>query len=104
MVVFWLGFLPNAPYLITDFIHLDVVGPDSLLWYDGMMIFMYSLAGVSAWVLSLDMVMKKKQASVSQINAQAKSSQSVLQLQGITKTFPDQPHPLPLHFIANSTI
>ena len=42
--------------------------------------------------------MKKKQASVSQINAQAKSSQSVLQLQGITKTFPDQPHPTVVDF------
>lgn len=61
MVFLWLGFLPNAPYLITDFIHLDVVGPDSLLWYDGMMIFMYSVAGVAAWVLSLKMVVRKYQ-------------------------------------------
>jgi len=42
----WLFFLPNAPYMVTDLIHLRDVGPQWLLWFDGMMIFAYSLAGV----------------------------------------------------------
>lgn len=49
----WLFFLPNAPYIVTDFIHLRDVGPEWMLWYDGMMIFSYSLIGVfiTAYVL-----------------------------------------------------
>ncbi len=56
MILLWLGFLPNAPYLITDFIHLADVGPKSLLWFDAIMIFSYSFAGLMAWVLSLNIL------------------------------------------------
>lgn len=52
LLLIWLGFLPNAPYLLTDFIHLENVGPSHLLWYDGLMMFVYSLAGVGSWLLS----------------------------------------------------
>lgn len=52
----WIGFLPNAPYIITDFIHLADVGPKSLLWYDAIMIFSYSLVGVTAYLMSLRMI------------------------------------------------
>ena len=52
-IVLWLGFLPNAPYLVTDFIHLADVGPKSLLWYDALMIFVYSFVGVGSWIMSL---------------------------------------------------
>ena len=57
MLILWLAFLPNAPYLITDFIHLAHTGPRSFLWYDGLMVFAYSLAGVAAWVVSLRTLM-----------------------------------------------
>ena len=56
LIIFWLGFLPNSSYIITDFIHLADVGPKSLLWLDALMIFAYSLAGVFAWILSLDVL------------------------------------------------
>ena len=52
-ILAWFGFLPNAPYLVTDFIHIAVVGPKSMIWYDAMMIFMYSIAGIAAWMLSV---------------------------------------------------
>jgi uncharacterized membrane protein len=42
----WLFFLPNSVYLITDFIHLRDVGPDWMLWFDGMMLFSYAVIGV----------------------------------------------------------
>lgn len=49
----WFFFLPNAPYLVTDLIHLRDVGPEWMLWFDGMMIFSYALIGVviTAFVL-----------------------------------------------------
>ncbi|MFT7328304.1 MAG: putative membrane protein [Crocinitomicaceae bacterium] len=56
MVFAWLGFLPNAPYIITDFIHLADVGPKSLLWFDAIMIFVYSLAGLFSWLLSFNIL------------------------------------------------
>ena len=46
----WIGFLPNAPYIVTDFIHLADVGPKSILWYDAIMIFLYTLSGIIVWV------------------------------------------------------
>lgn len=42
----WLFFLPNAIYMVTDLIHLRDVGPEWLLWFDGMMIFAYALVGI----------------------------------------------------------
>ncbi|AEI47541.1 DUF1361 domain-containing protein [Runella slithyformis] len=41
----WLLLFPNAPYLITDLIHLKEV-PDSLLWYDALMSFSFALTGL----------------------------------------------------------
>lgn len=58
-LILWLGFLPNAPYIITDFIHIDDVGPDSLLWLDSLMIFGYALSGLLSWVLSLSILQEK---------------------------------------------
>ncbi len=35
--VLWLLFFPNAPYMLTDFIHLQE-SPATPLWYDGLML------------------------------------------------------------------
>lgn len=40
----WLIFLPNAPYLITDFIHLRVFGP-WLVWYDLCLLALFAWTG-----------------------------------------------------------
>ncbi|MGB0925543.1 MAG: DUF1361 domain-containing protein, partial [Minisyncoccia bacterium] len=48
----WLFFLPNAAYIITDLIHLRDVGPEWMLWYDGMMLFVYALLGIVLGVYS----------------------------------------------------
>ena len=42
----WLFFLPNAAYIVTDLIHLRDVGPEWMLWFDGMMIFAYAVLGI----------------------------------------------------------
>lgn len=57
----WLGFLPNAPYIVTDFIHLADVGPKAILWYDAVMIFLYTIAGMFVWIGSTHLIRKKMQ-------------------------------------------
>jgi uncharacterized membrane protein len=48
----WLVFLPNAPYLLTDFVHL---APRSgvPLWYDVMLLFSFALLGLFQFEYSL---------------------------------------------------
>lgn len=36
--VLWLLFFPNAPYMLTDFIHLGESGPRAPVWYDALML------------------------------------------------------------------
>jgi uncharacterized membrane protein len=51
----WLIFFPNAPYLVTDFIHLrhfDAVP----IWYDAIMLFTFALTGLMLGFLSLYMM------------------------------------------------
>ena len=48
----WLLFFPNAPYILTDFIHLRPVG-DVPLWYDLILVTTYALTGVFLGLVSL---------------------------------------------------
>ncbi len=48
----WLLFFPNAPYLITDFIHL-YPKHGVPVWYDGLMIFSFALTGLALGLVSL---------------------------------------------------
>jgi len=52
---FWLMFLPNAPYILTDLVHLW--RPSGFaFWYDLAMILAFALAGVMAGVASMRVV------------------------------------------------
>ena len=51
-LAFWLLFFPNAPYILTDFIHLSPVG-DVPLWYDLILMIAYALTGVFLGLVSL---------------------------------------------------
>ncbi|QQR55335.1 DUF1361 domain-containing protein [Candidatus Peregrinibacteria bacterium] len=49
----WLFFLPNAPYLLTDFYHLKWKTEMSMLWYDIQMLFFYALTALFFFYKSL---------------------------------------------------
>ena len=48
----WLGFLPNAPYLVTDFIHLRH-SDGAPQWFDAVMFASFAWAGVGLGAASL---------------------------------------------------
>lgn len=50
--LFWMLFFPNAPYLVTDLIHIRPLG-NVPLWYDTIMIFSFALTGLLLGFLSL---------------------------------------------------
>jgi len=62
LLVFWLMFFPNAPYIITDLFHLRVI-KSMPIWYDTLMILSYAWTGMLFGFLSLldiEEILKRK--------------------------------------------
>jgi uncharacterized membrane protein len=51
----WLLFLPNAPYMVTDLVHLGQI-PGAPLWFDGAMIAAFATTGLVLGLASVFLV------------------------------------------------
>lgn len=54
----WLAFFPNAPYLVTDLVHLKA-RPPVPFWYDVLLLSSFALAGCALGWTSLDMMRQR---------------------------------------------
>jgi uncharacterized membrane protein len=65
-VLFWLLFFPNAPYIVTDLIHLHISWPVPL-WFDVVMLFSFAAIGVLFGLVSLLDVHRVVEAHTSRV-------------------------------------
>lgn len=63
LALWWL-FLPNAPYMITDLIHLKIV-KTSIVWLDMVLLYMASISGLIYTFFSLVLIKKLLSKSLS---------------------------------------
>jgi len=64
ILIWWLLFLPNAPYLVTDLIHLKD-DHNSGNWYEALVLFTFAVTGLVNGLVSLNLVRRFLQGHLS---------------------------------------
>ncbi len=57
LFVLWVLFLPNAPYLVTDFVHLGT-DPSVPIWYDALLFSAFATVGLVLGLMSIRILMR----------------------------------------------
>jgi uncharacterized membrane protein len=52
----WLVFFPNAPYIVTDFSHLEEISPGKIFWYESVLIGTAASTGLVLGFISLYLI------------------------------------------------
>jgi uncharacterized membrane protein len=65
----WLAFLPNAPYLVTDLLHLQPLPPVPI-WFDALLYGAFAVAGCALGWTSLAMVRDRAARELGTVRAE----------------------------------
>lgn len=55
LICVWLVFFPNAPYLVTDFVHINN-STSAVIWFDVVLLFMFAYTGMYMAIKSADVI------------------------------------------------
>jgi uncharacterized membrane protein len=56
VLALWLVFFPNAPYIVTDFLHLTDIRGGAPVWYDAILVAWFAWTGMMLGIVSLRLV------------------------------------------------
>jgi uncharacterized membrane protein len=68
LLFLWLLFFPNAPYIITDLLHLKGYS-QNILWFDSLLIFTFAITGLLIGLNSLNIVHQSLELMLGKIPA-----------------------------------
>jgi hypothetical protein len=67
--VVWLLFFPNAPYMLTDYVHIREIHPTSPVWWDALMLSSFVWTGLMLGFASLFLMQSVWRAHVGRISS-----------------------------------